>query len=126
MHLEIQGNWNSDVIEAARNYSMTDVADLLERFKENPVKIRHATKLELGFLDELAAEMFAMVVFVSDGLLQTKETTTPSPAAGFFSIVKRLPLELQMLICYKGVESNKEIIPSIVSEIAFRELAKRM
>jgi len=67
-------------------------------------------RVELG--GELAAEMFAQVVFVSDGLLQVNDTTTPSPAARFFSIVKRLPLELQMLLCFRQVGSAKEIIPS--------------
>jgi len=32
------------------------------------------SRVELGLVDELAAEMFALVVFVSDGLLQIKDT----------------------------------------------------
>ena len=30
-------------------------------------------RLELGLIDEMAAEMFALVVFVSDGLLQVTQ-----------------------------------------------------
>ena len=83
--------------------------------------------MELGLLDEMAAEMFALVVFVSDGLLQINDTTTtPSPAARFFSIARRLPLELQMLLCFRQVGSAKEIISGKDSEAAFKRLAKRI
>ena len=82
-------------------------------------------RLELGVADEVAAEMFALVVFISDGLLQTNDSTTPSPAARFFSIVKRLPPELQMLLCFRQVGSTKEIIPGKESEAAFKAVAKK-
>ena len=80
-------------------------------------------RVELGWYDEAAAEMFAIVVFVSDGLLQINDTT-PSPAARFFSIVTQLPLELQMVLCYRVVGSVKEIIPGRDSEVAFKSLAE--
>ena len=50
-----------------------EVETLLGRFHENPNETRHATRVELGWYDDLAAEMFALVVFVSDGLLQSKK-----------------------------------------------------
>ena len=98
MDLGIPGDvdW-TDAIGGAKESNKTEVVTLLERFKENPVKTRHAVRLELG--DELAAEMFALVVFVSDGLLQVNDTATPSPATKFFNIARSLPLELQMVLC---------------------------
>ena len=81
---------------------------------------------ELGWYTELAAEMFALVVFVSGGLLQIKDTTTPSPAARFFYVASQLPLELQMVLCYRLVGSTKEIIPGKESEVVFKELAKKL
>ena len=98
---------------------------LLERFKKNPEEIRHQVRVELGLLDDLAAEMFALMVFVSDGLLQVKNTT-PSSAARFFTIVARLPLELQMMLCFRQVRSDREIIPGKESEAAFKELAGKL
>jgi len=77
----------------------TEVVTLLERFRSNATQTRHAVRVELGWYDEAAAEMFALVVFVSDGLLQVN-STTPSPAARFFFIARRLPLELQMVLCH--------------------------
>ena len=82
-------------------------------------------RVELGLLDELAAEMFALVVFVSDGLLQTKDTT-PSPAAKFFNIATQLPLELQMVLCFRQVGLGKEIIRGKDSEVAFKSLARSL
>ena len=99
---------------------------LLRRFKENPVETRHQVRVELGLADEMAAEMFALVVFVTDGLLQIKDTKTTTPAARFFSIARRLPLELQMMLCFRLLGSAKEIIPGKDSEAAFKELARRL
>jgi len=140
----------------ARENSQTEVVTLLERFKSDAAQTRHAVRVELGFVDELAAEVFALVVFVSDGLLQIKDTATPSPAARFFSIARslpflksnlksdrpnpkqpdfgpqrffriaaQLPLELQMVLCFRQVSSGKEIIPGNDSEVAFRSLARK-
>jgi len=115
----------TDAIGVAKMYHRTEVVALLERFKSDIAKTRHAVRVELGLLDDLAAEMFAMVVFVSDGLLKIKDTTT-TPAARFFSIVARLPLELQMLLCFRQVGSAKEIILGKESEVAFKSLAKNL
>jgi len=113
----------TDAIETAKEQGYSEVVTLLERFKENPDHTRHVIRIELGLVDELAAEMFALVVFVSDGLLVTNDTTTTTPAARFFSIAAQLPLELQMVMCYRQVGSAKEIIPRNNRELAFRNLA---
>jgi len=115
----------TDAIGVAMENHRMEIATLLERFKSDASKTRRAVRVELGFLDDLAAEMFALVVFVSDGLLQLKDTTT-TPAARFFSLAARLPLELQMVLCFRQVGSVKEIIPGKDSEVAFKELAMRL
>jgi len=115
----------TDAIGGAKEEGKTKVATLLERFKNDATRTRHAVRVELGVLDELAAQLFAMVVFVSDGLLQINDTT-PSPAARYFSIARQLPLELQMVLCCRQVGSDKEIIQGKDSEVAFKSLAKRL
>jgi len=114
--------WHSAVDKRRR----AEIATLLERFKSDATQTRHEVRVELGLLDDLAAEMFALVVFVSDGLLQINGTTTPSPAARFFKIATQLPLELQMVLCFRQVGSGREIIPGKVSEVAFKGLARRL
>jgi len=112
----------TDAIGMAKKFGKTEVGTLLERYKRDAAQTRHAIRVELGFVDELAAEMFALVVFVSDGLLQVKDTT-PTPAARYFYIAIRLPLELQMMLCRRVVRSAKEIITGKDSEVAFKNLA---
>ena len=126
MDLGTPGDPRNDPVAVANKRGHTDVVTLLERFKENPEETRRAMRVKLGWYNEAAAEMFALVVFVSDGLLQIKDTATPSPAARFFAIASQLPLELQMLLCFRQVGSDKEIIPGKESEVAFKELARRL
>jgi len=83
----------TDAIGGAKEQGKTEVVTLLERFKKNPLDTRHAIRVELGVVDEQAAEMFAPVVFVSDGLLQINDMSSTA-AARFFSIAAQLPLEL--------------------------------
>ena len=116
----------TDAIGMSKKYGKAKVVTLLERFKSDTAQTRHAMRVKLGWYDEVAAEMFALVVFVSDGLLQVNDTATPTPAARFFSIVTRLPLELQMVLCFRQVGSPKEIIQGEESEGAFVSLAESL
>jgi len=52
-----------------RKHASPEVSGLLERFKRDPAGTRVRIRLELGFYDEEAAQVFALVVFVCDGLL---------------------------------------------------------
>jgi len=134
MDLGEPGDQGTDVIWVAKRppgigvnhqEKKAKLAILLERFKENTDETKHAVRVELGWYDNVAAEVFALVVFVSDGLLQTKDTTT-SPTARFFNIARRLPLELQMVLCFRLVGSCKEIVLGNDSEVAFKSLARRL
>jgi len=126
MDLGKPGERKTDAIGAANEAEETEVVTLLERFKKDAAKTRHAMRLELGWYDEAAAEMFALVVFVSDGLLQINDSTTTTPAARYFKIAAQLPLELQMVLCHRLVGLAKEIVPGKESEVAFKELARRL
>ena len=50
------GDSSTDAIGEAEERRKTEVVTLLERFKENPVETRHVVRVELGLVDELAAE----------------------------------------------------------------------
>jgi len=115
----------TDAIGITKKEGKTEVVTLLERFESDVVQTRHAMRLELGWYDEAAAEMFALVVFVSDGLLRIKRKAS-IPAARFFRIAAQLPLELQMVLCFRQTGSAKEIIPGKESEVGFKELARRL
>ena len=76
--------------------------------------------------DEMAAEVFALIVFLCDGLLQIKPASHPLAFAAadcFFAIAAKLPLELQMILCHRVVGSMKQSILHKESEVAFKSLA---
>jgi len=121
-------------LEIAREKNNTGTASLLERFAINPALTRHELRVKLGMVAELAAEVFALTVFLCDGLLQLKPpplaaASTPTDAVvgdvlRFFTIAAKLPLELQMILCYRTVGSKKQSILHRESEVAFKSLAK--
>jgi len=117
-------NWEEDDDDKTQ----VEITRLLENFKYYPKETRYQVRARLGWCDEAAAEIFALVVFVSDGLLKTKATKVKTGAkkTRFFLISSQLPLELQMVLCYRLAGSAKEIIHNTDSEAAFRELAKRI
>ena len=67
---------------------------------------------------------YALVVFVTDGLLRVRKE--PLGAARFFRIAARLPLEFQMALCQRLTGSSLEVISEMDSEEAFRILARTL
>jgi len=129
--------WGDDgkeysAIDIASNMGKTEVASLLEKCIANPTQTRQEVRAKLGLLDGLAAEVFALTVFLCDGLLQLKRdrsipknsTMKEIPATRFFVIVFQLPMELQMVLCRRAVGSMKENILHEDSEAAFKSLAE--
>ena len=122
-------------LEIAKNYELAEVVSVLERYMADPARTRHELRVKLGVLDKLAAEVFALTVFLCDGLLQLNPAShpaaTPHPASSYpaaathvFSIAKRLPMELQMILCHRAVGSMKQNILRQDSEAAFKSVAR--
>lgn len=134
------GNTDNDVVKAARfttwrgitepeKKKKMEVAELLERFRDNPDHTRYTVKAELGCFDEQAAEFFAVTVFLCDDLLKLREgeeNTKKSPTTRFFNITRQLPMELQMILCYRLAGASGDNIPGKPREAAFRDLAKKI
>ena len=64
-------------LEVAREHQKTQIVSLLEKFIANPAQTRLEVRMKLGVLDEYAAEIFALTVFLCDDLLQPN--TSPPP-----------------------------------------------
>jgi len=120
-----------------REYSSLELGNehaevILRKFMANPTQTRHELRVKLGAFDELAAEVFALTVFLHDDLLQLKPAShlaTPDHAAAaaatrFFTIISKLPMELQMMLCHRAVGSRKQNILHIDSETAFKSLVR--
>ena len=128
LHVDRKGKWDANsytALEIARKRKMTKVVWLLERFTANPAHTRQQIRVTLGMLyplDALAAEVFALTVFLCEDLLQVKPATTTT--ARFFAIVSKLPMELQMIMCHRAVGSMKQNVLHKYSEAAFKSLAR--
>ena len=79
----------------------------------------------MGWYREKAAEIFALVVFVCDGLLEIKEENT-SRAAKFLRMSKELTMELQLVLSHRVVGSGAQNIPGPQREQAFKELTRKL
>ena len=126
----LDGNTSYTVIGIARKQCHTEIVSLLKRLVDNPAQTRQKIHFKLGMLDELASENFALVIFLCDDLLQLNSISnvvacdTYVATARFFAIAKRLPMELQMILCHRIVGSTKNNILHKDSENAFKCLAR--
>jgi hypothetical protein len=128
------GDEKTDVILATRpkndwddagNRRRKELASLLERFRENPSQVRHKVRLKLDWYNQEPPRLFAVVVFLSDGLLQVKGNQQNNDVAKrFLNIARRLPLELQMILCHCAVGSTGMNISGRDSEDYFKDLAE--
>jgi len=127
--------------EMANEEDRRRVVGLLERLKRNPEETAREVRRELGWWigQTAAAEIFALVVFVSDDLLAVTPPPPPPAAPGenpddamtkrmrgvrFFEIARKLPLELQMVLCLRVSGSTAAVIISgKVVEASFVALA---
>lgn len=120
-----------------KDYQLT--RQLLTRYLDQPESVRLEVIRELGRERQLIAELFAVVVFVSDGLLTFKADSrdnnkvdnnsdskiTTAATVSFFRITSQLPIELQMLLCHLVFDSDLNNIKCCESELGFRWLANK-
>jgi hypothetical protein len=123
-------NEDYTALEVARKNNNIEIESLLVKFMANPELIRHQVQVKLGLSDAIAAEIFALTIFLCDGLL--KLNTTPITSAAvvnatpFFEITSKLPMEVQMIMCSRAVGSMKQNILRKDSEPAFKSLARTL
>ena len=120
-------NRRTDAITVAGKKAFGEVASLQEGFQKDPDGTGRRVRVALGWHDNPAAEVFALVVFLCDGLLEVKNQggLGNEDRLRFFRIARQLPMELQMLLCHRAVGSMKEVIHKWDSEAAFRDLARK-
>jgi len=143
----------------------SEVLSLLREYISSPDTVRYRIRTELKMHKEIAADVYAHVVFLCDGLLEVKKRQTVEMlamsfadflcdkllevkrpvevpalsfvdeemfseynrndgAVRFFCIARKLPLELQMLLCNRVVDSSRQSVLRKHSEPAFKHLAR--
>ena len=99
-----------------------EAAVLWRNFAANPMRTRQAVQRTLGLTNTMVAELFGLVIFLCDGLLAIRRRGTLE--GRFFQMASRLPMELQMILCYRAYGDMRQYVFSHDSESAFRLLSR--
>ena len=92
------------------------IADLIDEYEKHPASVRRRLRTLPGVRDPFIGQVYALVVFFSDGLLRLPQSQNSNEIGRFFIICSRLPLELQMVVCNRMFGSVKDMIRSSASE----------
>jgi len=115
---------NAKPAKVARQLNHLDIATLLEDFETNTLRVRHSLRKEFEIVEKEVSQVFALVIFVCDDYLKVRaHITRDKSAARFFSIMSRLPIELQMMICNRLFRSENDLVLTKFTEPAFIQLA---
>jgi ankyrin repeat protein len=106
----------------ASGYIHPEICGLIKYFEADPVNARREAQNALGMSATIVSNYFALTIFLCDDYLRIKMT----PGQRFFLILKRLPMELQMMICCILQGSTKTHVLCHNSERAFIKLAKEL
>jgi hypothetical protein len=124
------GEQKTDAVEKARVQKSWPIYHLLQSFRLTPDETREKVRREIGWYVERVSDLFAIVIFLCDGLLEIRRKIKIKKhlpnRARFLHIASQLPIEIQMILCHRVVGSMKENIPVEDSENAFRNLAKKV
>lgn len=126
-------NPNRHLAKAVLGYPNSETSQLVRNFLKEPALTRFEVRGSLFLQQTVVSQLFALVVFVSDGLLKIKEEEeelafSPPEANSirFLKIAISLPMEVQMLLCHRTCESTRSVILSKDSELAFRSLTRKV
>ena len=87
------------------------IANLLESFEADPVTTRQQLKELPELRDPFISDLFALVIFLCDDLLVVNAASSLNfKAARFFEMSRRLPMELQMMLCNRVFGAGKDIV----------------
>ena len=121
-----ESNPKTDAIRRAKMWGKNKIAALLEKYRQRRVETIYVLRRKCGYYDRLAANVFAVVVFLSDGLLKMRDEEVRTPATRFLEIANRLPMELQMVLSYTAAGCPGDIMSALLTENAFLKLARKL
>ena len=131
LNLSAKGSWYkpphqpmiyASVFEMKLQYQL--MAELIDDLAARPRHTRHEVRVELDIPEALSLDLFATVVYLCDDYLKIKNLPSPTPSTRFFSILMKLPMEIQMLLCHRTYGLSKDVIPAQDSNLAFRNVMK--
>lgn len=126
LDLQVQQDGTSNIVEIARIAKNKEVAALLGNFHTHPEKTRHQVRTELGYYDDQAAQLYALVAFLSKDLLEcrSKEGKVKKAAkrTRFFRMTRQLPAEIQVMLCHRVAGCMRSVISARKKQAALETL----
>jgi len=115
-------NYSTPADQAARaGYSQ--LAKLIEEYVQNPTLVRQQLRKELGINKVYSAHVFATLVLLSDNYLEIDERLpSTNHKIRFFKISRKLPIELQMVVCNRLFDSVSPLVLRAHSEPEFKRV----
>lgn len=127
--------------DAATRRKKRRAAHFLELLKANPDQARREVQADLA--EDEAAMVFAVVIFLCDGLLrlrkdvtghnQQKKKTEEEEVAvvmtmmvRFLRVMERVPMELQVIVCRRVQGLSGNSLPWEKTELSFRSLTRSL
>lgn len=135
LDLDLRGYGNHTALEIAIENKRWEIAKLLEELMGDQMGTMRRLQVELGLIDPVAAYLFASVVFLCDEFFTLEEEEEEEEKKGleikktalrFFALARRLPMELQMVLCHRVYGSMRNRVLSKDSENAFRALVREL
>ena len=122
---------NQDALDIAHRHESSTITSWLEDYIANPAMMTMRMRHETGWAELHAAELYALVIFLCDGLLALPTSTSAENAGAtsamrFFRIATCLPMELQTILCRRAASCAGDLIPKAKSEEAFRFLTEKL
>jgi hypothetical protein len=115
-----------NIFEVAAESGDAEISRLIDSYAKDKFVTIHLVRLHLEWTDAFVSDLFALIIFLCDDLLEIPTTIYQylkgdySPACRFFKIASRLPMELQMVLCNRAFGSMKDTVLTKDSEPAFR------
>jgi len=94
------------------NDTGSGTAHFVRSYMRDPVLTRQRTRVKLGFADSRSAQVFAMFVMLADDFVNLAVQSAPSSLQRFLHVGQRLPLELQMILAWRCVGCQRDVVLS--------------
>ena len=105
------------------------IAELIDEYSADPAGTCHRLRRCKGVRELYVAEVFALVVLLSDHFLKFRMAlNSPSEVAvkRFFAMLFALPMELQMMVCNRVFGSSRDAVLSRHLALALKRLYHQM
>jgi len=112
----------STPLRIAAHFYHHALVELLESYSLDPLRARHSARLALFYPDARACDLFALAIFNADSYCALPRRS-PKKARRFFSVVRRLPMELVKTAALRLFGLSQDDITVSDAEGAFRDLS---